>query len=110
VEALVRTATAEHVAFTSARLAGHIGRGEIPSPKELFLLSAAVVEGARREDLTAIKLAFDSVAGLLDSVPHEDAWDACRGHLRAIMGFAWLLWGRGETTISGANADGRKRG
>jgi hypothetical protein len=106
----VRTATAQHVAFTSARLAGHIGRGEIPSPKELFLLSAAVVEGARREDLTAIKLAFDSVAGLLDSVPHESAWDACRGQLRAIMGFAWLLWGHGETTIAAGGTDRRRRG
>lgn len=104
----MRTAAAEHVALTVARLANRIGRGEIPSPKELFILSAAVVEGARREDLAAIKLAFDSVAALLDSVPHEDAWDACRGQLRAIMGFTWLLWGHGETTIAGG-ATGRHR-
>lgn len=95
----MRTPSTERVALIAARLRGHIGRGEIPSPKELFLLSAAVVEGARRDDLVAIKLAFDSVAGLLATIPQDGSWDACRGQLRAIMGFTWLLWSHGETTL-----------
>jgi hypothetical protein len=91
MESFSRTQAADHVILASARLAGHIGRGEAPPPKDLFLLLAALVEGAKQEDRRTIELALDGVAGLLDGVPQERTWDWCRGHLKATMDFAWLL-------------------
>jgi hypothetical protein len=90
VSAVPKT-VADRVMLASARLAGHIGRGKVPSTKDLFLLSAALVESAKQKDEGAVQLTLESVMGLLDSVPMDGAWDSCRGHLTATMGFAWLL-------------------
>lgn len=83
----------EHVARASGRIASRVARGEIPSAKELFLLTAAVVERSHNKDRQALKLGLDNVVALLDGLPSEPAWDGCRGHLRATMEFAWLLLG-----------------
>lgn len=77
--------------LSATRVAAYVARGRVPPARELFVLSAAVVEGARREDVPALELGLDSAAALLENLPPEGAWDACRGHLNAIMEFAWLL-------------------
>lgn len=85
------TPAANHVVLSSARIAGHVANGRIPPTRELFLLSAAIVEGMRQGDAHAVALGLDAVAGLLDSLPWEAPWEGCRGHLTAAMEFSWLL-------------------
>jgi hypothetical protein len=68
-----------------------VTEGTVPQPKELFLLSAALTDAARRRDARGLRLGLEVVATLHEDAPDEPAWDAYRGHLTATMQFAWLL-------------------
>lgn len=85
------TEPTDQVVLASAQLASEISLKRIPSPKDLFLLSAAVINGDRKNNRQAVELALECVAGLLDHIPPERDWDSCRGHLKATMDIAWLL-------------------
>lgn len=77
--------------LVASSIAAHIARAEVPAAKDLFLLSAAVVEGAKAHDPQALELSIDSVTALRQQLPTGDIWEGCRGHLDATIQFAWLL-------------------
>jgi hypothetical protein len=86
-----RTAAANHLILSSARIAADVDGRRIPRGEDLFLLSAALVDSARHRDAQAIELGLESAAALLESLPLSEPWDVCRGYLRSTMEFAWLL-------------------
>lgn len=83
--------SADHVTLSAARIATHVAAGRVPPERELFLLSAAVVESAAASDLEVVQLGLDGAAALLDAAPDGPNWDSYRGHLNATLQFAWLL-------------------
>jgi hypothetical protein len=91
VKATSRTPSAERVVLAAASIAAYISRFQIPPGKELFVFSAAVVQGAANDDREALEVGIDSAAALLEQLPGGAAWGVCRGHLKATMEFAWLL-------------------
>jgi hypothetical protein len=91
VEDLPRSAAANRVLLVASSIAAHIARAEVPAAKDLFLLSAAVVEGAKSHDPQVLELSIDSVTALRQQLPTGDIWEGSRGHLDATIQFAWLL-------------------
>lgn len=87
---------ADRLTFSAARIATHVAAGRVPPERDLFLLSAAVVECAAARDLEVVQLGLDGAAALLDGAPDGSTWDSYRGHLKATLQFAWLLLRAGE--------------
>jgi hypothetical protein len=82
---------AKWVLVSAARIAGRIAEGRVPPGRELFALSAAVVDAAHAGDLDALQVGVESSTALLESLPTDGTWQGCRGHLNATRQFAWLL-------------------
>ncbi len=91
MEATPHTPAVERVVFAASSIATHVARGQTPPEKELFVFSAAVVQSATDDDGAALEVGIDSAAALLEQLPDGVVWDECRGHLKAVMEFAWLL-------------------
>jgi hypothetical protein len=85
------SAAAKRVVLAASSIAAHIGRRQEPPAKDLFVLSAAVVRAATNDDRLGLEYGLDSAAGLLEQLPDGEAWSGCRGHLNAVIEFAWLL-------------------
>ena len=68
-----------------------MAEGIVPRSKQLFLLSAAVVEGATRHDAVALQLSVEAIAVLVDDAPDGPEWNSYRRYLDAAFQFAWLL-------------------
>jgi hypothetical protein len=77
--------------LAASRIAADLAGDQLPSAKDLFVLSAAVADAAQRSDASALELAVESVTGLLEELPKGGEWRSCRGHLNAVRELAWLL-------------------
>lgn len=77
--------------LAASSIAATLAREQLPAAKDLFVLSAAVIDGARAGDAVALEVSIDSVAALVDEIPDGPAWGGCRGYLNATREFAWLL-------------------
>lgn len=86
---------ARRVMLAASKIAGYLAAGRLPACEDLFVLSATVVDSAKAEDLHALELSIDAVVALLQQLPGGGIWEGCRGHLNAVMEFAWL-WLRGD--------------
>jgi hypothetical protein len=100
VEAIPRSAAAERVLLAASIIAAEISQGHTPAGKDLFLLSAAVVEGGNAGDLDALETSIESIKVLIQQILYGGIWEGCRGHLDATMQFAWLLRRAASKTTS----------
>lgn len=97
--------SAVRIALAASTIAGCLGREQPPEAKDLFVLSAAVADVARRSDASALELAAEGVTGLLEELPRGEEWHGCRGYLNAVRELAWLLLRDGPGTEDGSVAD-----